>query len=260
MWATEFLRQIREFEAAWAMTYFPAAGRVLEIGAGAGWQARCFADRGYEVQATDIEDPRYAWERIFPITAYDGVHLPFPDGHFDVVYSSSVLEHVHDLDGLCCEMDRVLSREGMLVHVLPTASWRWWSNWTQVSEVWPQVRGELARSDLSGARRLRAVLAAIWYNGLPQRHGEKGNAWTEIYWFSRFRWRPYFRRAGFRVLRMIPNRLFYTGASLLGSRLSPTVRRRLSYILGSPSLLYILGREQPPSQAFDGQRQASRDQ
>jgi SAM-dependent methyltransferase len=243
MWTTEFLRQVRELEAGWAMTCFPATGRVLEIGAGAGWQSRYFAGHGYEVQAVDIQDPRYAWERVYPILAYDGLHLPFPDGHFDVVYSSSVLEHVQDLDGLCREMSRVLSKEGTLVHVLPTASWRWWSNLTQVSEVWPQARGELARPGLSGARRLRAVLAAVWYNAFPQRHGEKGNAWTEVYWFSRFRWRRDFRRAGFRVLRVIPNRLFYTGASLLGARLNPSLRRRLSCVLGSPSMLYVLGRD-----------------
>ncbi len=251
MWDTEFLRQVRQREAAWAMTCFPATGRVLEIGAGAGWQALCFADRGYDVTATDIDDPRYAWDRVFPITAYDGLHLPFPDGHFDVVYSSSVLEHVQDLDGLCCEMRRVLSPDGVAVHVLPTASWRWWSNLTQVSEVWPQVRGELNRADLSGTRKLRAMLAAIWYNALPQRHGEKGNAWTEIYWFSRYRWRFYFRRAGFRVLRVIPNRLFYTGASLLGSRLHLTIRRHLSYVLGSPSLMYVLEPDRPQPQYSD---------
>lgn len=49
--------------------------------------------------------------------SYRGDRLPFKDGSFDVVCSNAVLEHVSDIDGLCAEISRVTSKQGLSYHL-----------------------------------------------------------------------------------------------------------------------------------------------
>jgi SAM-dependent methyltransferase len=86
----EYLRALRLAALEDLIDWFPAGARVLEIGAGAGWQSRALAERGFHVEAVDIAGSEYAAERVFPVAHYDGHRLPFPDGRFGVVFSSNV--------------------------------------------------------------------------------------------------------------------------------------------------------------------------
>ena len=72
------------------------------------------------------------------------------------------------------------------------------------------------------------------------RHGEVGNAVSELWHFSRHRWTPLFEDTGWRVVARGSNGLFYTGYSVLGWQLSLAARRRLSRLLGASCHLYVL--------------------
>jgi len=50
---------------------------------------------------------------------YDGVKLPFPDNSFDLIISSSVLEHVEDINACISEANRVLKPNGKFLSVVP---------------------------------------------------------------------------------------------------------------------------------------------
>lgn len=68
---------------------------VLDIGCGEGWVADEIAHQGVaEVVTVDVVDVRRV--RGLAFSLYDGVHLPFPDGRFDVVMLNFVLHHVPD--------------------------------------------------------------------------------------------------------------------------------------------------------------------
>jgi ubiquinone/menaquinone biosynthesis C-methylase UbiE len=68
---------------------------VLDIGCGEGWVADELVTRGLrEVATVDVVDVRRARRHSFAL--YDGVHLPFPDGRFDVAMLNFVLHHVPD--------------------------------------------------------------------------------------------------------------------------------------------------------------------
>lgn len=54
-----------------------------------------------------------------------GEAIPFPDGHFDIVYSSNVLEHVADPAQVLGESLRVLRPGGRLVFIVPNYG-SWW--------------------------------------------------------------------------------------------------------------------------------------
>jgi SAM-dependent methyltransferase len=50
---------------------------------------------------------------------FDGRHIPFPDGHFDAVLCTEVLEHVADFQTLADEIHRVMKDGGELLVTVP---------------------------------------------------------------------------------------------------------------------------------------------
>lgn len=54
---------------------------------------------------------------------YDGRDIPFADEYFNFIFSSSVLEHVQDLDYTLKELVRVVNKNGgMMIHSVPFTS------------------------------------------------------------------------------------------------------------------------------------------
>lgn len=52
---------------------------------------------------------------------YDGKYLPFPDNHFDSIFSSEVFEHVFNLEEIIAELYRVLKPNGKILITCPFA-------------------------------------------------------------------------------------------------------------------------------------------
>src|SRR4051812_39479237 len=117
MFSVDHLNNLRLAELEQAMPHLPPGSRILEIGAGTGQQARALQERGHDVAAIELETSGYTGHRIFPITDYDGRHIPFADGTFDVVFSSNTLEHVPHLAELHREIHRVLKPGGRCIHI-----------------------------------------------------------------------------------------------------------------------------------------------
>jgi SAM-dependent methyltransferase len=221
----EYLERVRRCELDLVLPLLPSGARVLEIGAGAGWQASALAEQGYVVDAVDTEGSLYEQERIWPVSIYDGHTLPFADESFDVVYSSSVLEHIPHVEEFQHEIQRVLKIDGMAIHILPSASWRFW---TSVAYYVHFVR-ELRNS----ATSVRAKFYTFRTNLRPPRHGEFGDSFTEIYTFSKRAWLKIFRAVGWTVVKTYTNQLFYTGYDTFNFALPLRVRHLMSYPLGS---------------------------
>lgn len=104
------------------------ASSVLEVGCGEGYMQQALMRYPFtERVAFDIDAPIVAEaRRIAPESRYlvaDGQSLPFPDGRFDVVMATEVLEHVPDPARALAEMRRV-SRRYVLVSVPREPLWR----------------------------------------------------------------------------------------------------------------------------------------
>ena len=247
--SSSHLRTIRLRELEQAAACFPATGRILEIGAGAGWQALELERRGYDVQAVDIAGSPYEQVCEFPVVEYDGLRLPFPDANFDVVFSSNVLEHVRGLGSFEAEIRRVLAPSGRAVHVLPTSSWRLCTTLVFPLHLFRRVLeralkpGE-KRSGASSRAQARPEAPRGWRRVLriltPARHGEDGNVLSELYYFSGRRWRRHFRSAGLHLTAEIPTHLAYTGYEILGAGVGLRVRRMASYLIGSACRIYVM--------------------
>lgn len=231
----DYLNKLRVAEIERTIGLFPRRGRILEIGAGTGQQARELNRRGFDVAAVEVASSNYATNRVFPIIDYDGTHLPFGKASFDVVYSSNALEHVRDLPATHAEIRRVLKPNGICIHILPTHGWRFWSILTSflgaAAMVFRAVRGQAPWRDA-----IRHVGAAV----IQPAHGERGHAFTELWTFRPGWWRHHFADNGFVVVRDEPMGLFYTGDLLFGDRLSFSTRARLAHWFGSACHLFVL--------------------
>jgi SAM-dependent methyltransferase len=246
--ATAFAHQIREAELAEALPLLPGGARILELGAGDGWQANELARAGFQVTAVDVGPPSSDVQH-FPVSRYDGRSLPFEAGSFDAIYSSNVLEHVADFGAIQREVARVLRPGGHAVHCVPSAGWRFW---TTAGHPLYAARWALRLSGMSALPKTAAAGAALarasgdgfakllWLGLVPQRHGEHGNALTEVRLFSRSGWNRRFRETGWDVVRVAATRLFYTGNELFGIGLGNAARRRLAAAFGSSTWIYVL--------------------
>lgn len=241
--AREHLHGIRRAELAALAPLLPDGRlRVLEIGGGDGFQAAELALRYGWVAAIDVAGSVRHGPRLYPVAIFDGMHLPFADTTFDVVFTSHVLEHVADIAHLQAEIRRVMTGRGCAVHVLPSATWRLWTMLAHYATLPRRFLRRLLRGAAdrpAGERRPRLgdrVLAAA----VERRHGARGAALSELWLYSRFAWCRLFRRTGFRVRAVRPLGLYYTGYSLLGARLGVERRRILARLFGSASIAYVL--------------------
>jgi SAM-dependent methyltransferase len=231
MFTTRFLSVIRSAEIDILSRLLPPGAHMLDIGAGTGQQSRMFSERGFTVEAIDVEASNYAEEREFPIQNYDGTSIPFPDRHFDVVYTSNLLEHLQDLASMHDEIARVLKPDGFALHAMPTHSWRFW---TSVSSIPDSFLYAMNETSWAGIRR-RLVFPYI-----QERHGERGNILTEFFYFHPAWWRRNFRQNGYVILEDRPIGLFYTGNCVLSEIVPINTRKRLSSILGSAAHIYMV--------------------
>lgn len=92
--------------------------RLLELGAGVGYTARWFADRGLDVLATDLSPVHVEYCRAKGLAARvaDMVALDLPEESFDAVWAASCLMHVPDADlpGVLASIARILVPGGLL--------------------------------------------------------------------------------------------------------------------------------------------------
>ncbi len=246
-------QKVREWELERVLENFPPGARILEIGAGAGWQAKRLAERGFQVSAIDIAETRYKEFQVFDVQTYDGVHIPLADHSVDVVFSSNVLEHVPGIEAFQQEMKRVLAPNGVAVHVMPTTSWRFWTTLSFYMKRLKDAFGKLQGSSAAPAAakeehhdeahdtqpRKKGFAAKLRRALFPTLHGIRGNVLSEHFYFSEGYWRPCFEQNGWKLQKVYGTGLFYTGYRVLGARLPLGMRKALAGCLGNSCKVYI---------------------
>ena len=244
--AQSHLEDLRRFEIGQTKQWFKPGMRILEIGGGSGFQAQIISSWGCEVSSIDIAATDDRTSRYHAVHLYDGFSIPFADGTFERVYSSNVLEHVVNLPRMLKEISRVVKPEGIVIHVLPTSSWRFWTSLTHYAAIVKHGLGKAGITSSSdtlpsldeyvGSRGWFSVFKRMLFDG-P--HGEYPNAIYELYAYCKSRWLRVFEESGFEIIRCYNNELFYTGYGIIPG-LALNYRRRLARYLGSAARIYVM--------------------
>jgi SAM-dependent methyltransferase len=129
---------------------------ILDIGCGEGLFARMAFEEKID---TGIDPDSKELKRAAELGAYreliecKGDQIPKPDGHFQTIFSNSVLEHIPDLKPVLVEAHRLLAPAGRFFVTVPS------ENFDQYSVV-NMILGALGLNALS--RRYRSFFNRFW--------------------------------------------------------------------------------------------------
>lgn len=101
---------------------------VLDIACGTGYGIGLMCDEaalicGVDVDPDAVIQARRDCAKNSAVLLGDGLSLPFADGCFRVITSFETIEHLDNRSGFLCELDRVLSRDGVLLLSTPNATY-----------------------------------------------------------------------------------------------------------------------------------------
>lgn len=104
----------------------PSRTRILDFGCGSGQMVAVFLRLGFDGYGCDMvahwsQNPPVSEERLSTISLVP-YRLPFDESAFDIVVSSSVLEHAQNKEDCFREIHRVLRPGGYALHLYP-AKW-----------------------------------------------------------------------------------------------------------------------------------------
>jgi 2-polyprenyl-3-methyl-5-hydroxy-6-metoxy-1,4-benzoquinol methylase len=97
--------------------------RLLEVGCGSGSALRVLQDLGWRAEGVDFDAAAVAAARRRGLAVHEGTIAAqaYPEGSFQAIVMSHVVEHVHDPRALLRECHHLLSPGGRLVVVTPNA-------------------------------------------------------------------------------------------------------------------------------------------
>lgn len=124
-----------------------APRKILDLGCGTGSSIDFFKKVfpagewiGVDIEVSPEVSQRTRQDAAF--VTFDGVHIPFENRHFDLVYSNQVFEHVRHPERLLKEVSRALSPNGFFIgqtsHLEPFHSYSYWNftvwGWKKICE------------------------------------------------------------------------------------------------------------------------------
>jgi 2-polyprenyl-3-methyl-5-hydroxy-6-metoxy-1,4-benzoquinol methylase len=102
---------------------YKQTGRLLDVGFGAGSLMEAAARAGWTASGVEVSEKAVEHVRQLGFDVFCGelADAHYPDGHFDVVTASEVLEHVPDPRSLVAEIARIVRPGGLLWATTPHA-------------------------------------------------------------------------------------------------------------------------------------------
>ncbi|KKR25920.1 MAG: Methyltransferase type 11 [Microgenomates group bacterium GW2011_GWC1_39_7] len=103
--------------------------KILDLGCGMGIMAKESESVG-DYHGIDVSERAVNFCRqrgVKNIRQGDALHIPYPDGYFDIVLLMDVIEHIEDDSGVIAEARRVLRPHGIVIITAPAFQFLWGS-------------------------------------------------------------------------------------------------------------------------------------
>ena len=194
----------------------------LEVGAGDGYQTSVMAPKFTSFTSTDLNFDRI---RIrLPLVEYiksdaDNFSKMFPCESFDVIFTSSVLEHLSNPDNFLIDSKYYLRKGGYAIHVVPTRFMKvaymllFYPNLVvlilekiiNLSKGGKLFNGGAVKSEnnLNDIGILRQKSGKFRKLFLPSVHGMYKSHKDEFVEWSRTKWEEMFNRTGYNIVKQI---------------------------------------------------------
>ncbi len=215
--------------------------KILEIGGGDGFNAKCISEAGYNITSIDIQ-PRYP--QSFHVKEGDALKMNFSNKSFDVIFTCHVLPYIEDFKTGFDEMKRVLKNDGKIIHIVPTT---WWSI---ITNIWhfiflPINILKFIKKDKSAKKQnqenklnvnpnILRVMNYIFLNPL----GIHPSFFHEIYYFSDFHWKKLFKKYNFEIINIKNTPFLYSGHNVFMNQFLKS--RKVASKIFPSSICYIL--------------------
>ncbi len=107
----------------------PRDARILDIGTSTGTNLRMLRELGFtQFEGLDSSPDAIRWcaeKGLGKVTSGDVCALPFPDGRFDLVLATDIIEHVDDDSAALRQIQRVLAPNGKVLITVPAFQSLW---------------------------------------------------------------------------------------------------------------------------------------
>jgi SAM-dependent methyltransferase len=173
-----------EFESSFKSWGSNFKGPLLELGSGDGTQYKQLKQYIDNITPSDVNTDYWPAE-LGEIKNINAEKMPFEDGSFKTIYSSNVLEHIPDVDTALVEMKRILDKNGAMIHIVPTVTWKL----LQLG----LYHVSLVRNWIAKGKRLERFRPCLI-------HGVSKSSIEEIGRFKGSYWRKRFNGAGLKIV------------------------------------------------------------
>lgn len=215
----------RRREFAWVFDGVPenSLGDGLEIGGGDGFLGSLLVPYCRSFVTTDSYRPRLATGTttapVLRRLVCDATSLPFANGSFDFIFSSSVLEHIRARPAALAQMHRCLRPGGVMLHIMPSRTWKTLQlmfyylhlllggldlalGWLTRPRKQPAQQVAVGQR-WSDQRNWELSLRTVLREAIPRVHGEFSGHLSEWRGFGARPWTDEFRAAGFDVRKVL---------------------------------------------------------
>ena len=240
----DWLHLIRLHEFEKIKPFIPQGSnkKILEIGSGTGFMFGRLNEIYKNVFGLEVEGSSYRFKDK-NIKLYDGKNIPFDNNSFDVIISSHVLEHVNDINYLLDETHRVLKNDGVSIHIIPSPTWRVLTSifhYFALLQFSINIFFKKSRMSIKDKVQKKTLMDKLKFIFFAPQHGERGNLISEVYFFSNYFWKNIFIKQNFIISKVTGSNIIYWGNDFLRNILSLKNRKKISFVIGSSSNIFIL--------------------
>jgi len=143
--------------------------RLLDVGCGRGDMLKAFQRADLQVQGLELHDYKseLLTDKKVDLANFETDRFPFEDNTFDVVFSKSVIEHLHNPENFIKESNRILKPGGRIITLTPDWQTQIYIFYNDSTHVQPYttvgLKNLLSMHDFTGSRaELFYQLPLVW--------------------------------------------------------------------------------------------------